>query len=72
MKRRHLTAWLAVALCAVGAIAVAARGGTSEGKAPPTALQREKAKIRRTLDRLTAAGLPGRSCLCATATRPFG
>ena len=59
MKRRHLTAWIAVALCAVGAIAVAACGGTSEGKAPPTALQREKAKIRRTLDRLTAAGLPG-------------
>ena len=58
-RRRHLAACIAVALCAVAAIAVAARGGTSEGKAPPTALQREKAKIRRTLDRLTRAGLPG-------------
>ena len=57
--RRHLAAWIAVALCAVGAMAITGCGGTSDGKAKPMALQREKAKIQRTLDRLTAAGLPG-------------
>ena len=56
MNRSHYAAWIAVALCPAGAIAC---GGASHGTTKPTALQREKATLQRTLDRLTAAGVPG-------------